>query len=361
MGSQIDNNTLLALGSLTQRGLWNGAEIISQVLGSGNPAQNRIINALCLISQRGDFSAASAALNNTYYIDRFSVGWSNVSANKQHISTNQPSALFGSKSLRLTATSAHASGYLLINQSVENPLDLVGKEITLSAWVKSSNPNARLRAYWTEGGATFRSTKHTGDGTWQRLTLTFTINSTVGTTGHLNVMAITYSDSETGVSIAIGDYIEATGWMLNVGPMAMPVCLAGVTQEGELALCQRYFERVDSSYMAQEICAIDGPSRRYIDFSVPFKTTKRVLGTVTGSSPTLVSSYSPTAGQIAIYQTGAEGLFTISNTWTFSYSPMLNKLHVRMIGSANNSISGTALVGQLALGSGVGFSVDAEI
>lgn len=71
---------------------------------------NWIINGDMRISQRGDYSSATSAVDNAYYIDRFQSNVQGVTANIQHISTSQPTALSNSKSSKLIATSS-ASGF----------------------------------------------------------------------------------------------------------------------------------------------------------------------------------------------------------------------------------------------------------
>jgi hypothetical protein len=60
-------------------------------------------------------------------------------------------------------------------------------------------------------------------------------------TGDMVVQVCDYNNGN--VSIRTSDYFEATGWMLNEGSVAAPFERAGGTIGGELALCQRYYEK----------------------------------------------------------------------------------------------------------------------
>jgi hypothetical protein len=90
------------------------------------------------------------------------------------------------------------------------------------------------------GGASTGTGTATLTTSWQRFTITATIPS--GTTQ----IALYYSMTPTGTAGA-NDYFEVTGVQLEVGNQASPFIRAGGTLQGELAACERYFIRYDSS------------------------------------------------------------------------------------------------------------------
>jgi len=83
--------------------------------------RNLILNGDFKISQRGDFSSATAITHDNYYVDRWSVRVTNVTANIQHIIGSNASPGYpykASNSLRLTATNT-ATGVLRHLQRTE--------------------------------------------------------------------------------------------------------------------------------------------------------------------------------------------------------------------------------------------------
>jgi hypothetical protein len=210
-----------------------------QLIGAGR--RNLIINGDCNISQRGDFTTASSASDETYYLDRFEQNLGTVTANKQHITSNQPSALSNTKSWKLTATST-ANGFMGTRQTIEDYKLFNGREFTVSAWVKTNHPSVRF--YLFHGSNTDQG-KNTAiaDGEWHYLQETFTFDATVGTQFSVEVIILSAAGSNT--SITSGDYVEFTGLQVELGKVATPFEHRSYGEE--LALCQRYYWRSASA------------------------------------------------------------------------------------------------------------------
>jgi hypothetical protein len=199
--------------------------------------RNLIINGEFLVSQRGDYTSATAVTNDDYYVDRWKVRLTGVTANIEHIkgsngSPNYPNT--GSNTLKLTATST-ASGVLRHLQQVEGFLK--GRELTFSAWVKSNSSDARLFQF--QHGTTDRvaSTAHSGNGEWEKLTVTATNNATAD--NQLYFDAAIASSSFGSVSITSGDYIEIAEAQLEFGPEATPFEYRSFGDEKQR--CLRYY------------------------------------------------------------------------------------------------------------------------
>jgi len=208
------------------------------LIGAGR--RNLIINGDCNISQRGDFTTASSASDETYYLDRFEQNLGTVTANKQHITSNQPSSLSNTKSWKLTATST-ANGFMGTRQTIEDYKLFNGREFTASVWVKTNHPSVRFYLY--DGSNTDQGKKTAvADGEWHYLQETFTFDATAGTKFSIEVIILSEAGSNT--SITSGDYVEFTGLQLEVGKVATPFEHRSYGEE--LALCQRYFERISS-------------------------------------------------------------------------------------------------------------------
>jgi hypothetical protein len=79
--------------------------------------------------------------------------------------------------------------------------------------------------------------------TWQRFTMTVSIASTA------TEIALLLAHTPTGTA-STNDYYEITGVQLEVGSVATPFSRNGATIQGELAACQRYYYRYQSSAVA---------------------------------------------------------------------------------------------------------------
>jgi len=202
---------------------------------------NLIINGDFKISQRGDFSSATAISSATYYLDRWRTNISGVTATIQRQTVTLPDST-QTYSAKIAATSTVANSYLQLEQYVELFPYIQGRTVTMSAWVRS-NRQARLRIGSTSGDYD-SLTAHSGSGNWEYITQTLTLgtglsslkfgvifwNSSGGTTG-----------TSTGAGINNGDYIEFANYQVEFGKVATPFEYRNYAQE--LALCQRYYEK----------------------------------------------------------------------------------------------------------------------
>jgi hypothetical protein len=192
--------------------------------------KNLIINGGFNVSQRGDYTTATTAADNVYYLDRFKAATNGASATVQHINNTTYN------SLKMTATST-ASGTLGAISFLEEFQK--GKTLTASVRMKSNNSNARVLIY---DGVSFLATSstHTGDGSEEIITAT----GVVSTSATLLRVYTTISTAGVGaVSITSGDYIEIAEVQLEVGSVATDFEHRSYGEE--LALCERYYWRLD--------------------------------------------------------------------------------------------------------------------
>jgi len=256
------------------------------LIGAGR--RNLIINGDCNISQRGDFTTASSASDETYYLDRFEQNLGTVTANKQHITSNQPSALSNTKSWRLTAT-ATANGFMGTRQTIEDYKLFNGREFTASVWVKTNHPSVRFYLY--DGSNTDQGKKTAiADGEWHYLQETFTFDATAGTKFSIEVIILSEAGGNT--SITSGDYVEFTGLQVELGKVATPFEHRSYGEE--LALASRYFERKHYEYGAMLNTTNWTSTDAYGGFEY---TTKRATPTGTVSSLSDFNHYSGGTGR----------------------------------------------------------------
>tara|TARA_R110000823_G_scaffold311663_1_gene437458 strand:+ start:3234 stop:4274 length:1041 start_codon:yes stop_codon:yes gene_type:complete len=199
------------------------------LLGVGR--KNLLINSAFQISQRGDYTSATAMTTNNYKfgVDRWQNNTSNVAATFQQL-TGYPTA--NENYMRLVATSS-ASGYYRMFQRIEGNFE--GRVLTFSAWVKSNDSDARLITIATGAWVTNNKAKHSGSGLWEKLTLTVT----AGDYDNPHFVIGNMNSAHGNTDVTAGDYIEVANPQVEIGTVPTP--LEYRTQAEELALCQRYF------------------------------------------------------------------------------------------------------------------------
>jgi hypothetical protein len=208
------------------------------LIGAGR--RNIIINGDFQVSQRGDFTTASSAVNQQYFVDRWFTDVGAVAFTKEQttgIDTDGLPAI--SKGVKLTAT-ASGTSYMGIRQKIENPTQYIGRTFTYSGWVKSNSSKARLSTYINGSvNQSVVSDTHSGNGQWEKLSMTFTITGNPSTSWFVDAFIL--SDSFNATPITSGDYIEVTNLQLELGKVATPFEHRSYGEE--LALCQRYYQK----------------------------------------------------------------------------------------------------------------------
>tara|TARA_B100001778_G_scaffold330777_1_gene333825 strand:+ start:377 stop:1447 length:1071 start_codon:yes stop_codon:yes gene_type:complete len=246
--------------------------------------KNYIINGDFQISQRGTYTTATAIANQTYYLDRWTVDVAGVSGTirlfqTQAIGTSGDN--YYKNYVQMLATST-ATGYLQLRQFIEIPKSLVGKVVTVSAWVKSNNSNVRLRCESGNfGGTNWDSYQsHSGHGGWEKLSMTIRLATNLtslkfgvilwGSTGG---PAANHAQGP----ITVGDYYEFTDYQVELGENATDFEHRSFAEE--LSLCQRYFYKNTDSPMGLFITdsADSGKAYGIYRFPVPMRATPNIV------------------------------------------------------------------------------------
>ena len=200
------------------------------LIGAGR--RNMIINGDFQVSQRGDYSSSTSVTSGNYYVDRWAITTTNVTANMIHSIVTLPNGV-KTKSLKVTATSSN-TGYLEVRQIIEDYLQISGQELIWSAWVRT---NMALIGFRHNGHTDFGS-KFPNDGEWHYVTSRYTMDEPSSGSGADTAFSI-ISYNNAPVSISSGDYFEIAQVQLEVGKVATPFEHRSYGEE--LALCQRYF------------------------------------------------------------------------------------------------------------------------
>ena len=228
--------------------------------------KNWIINGDMQVSQRGDYTSATATNHGSYRLDRWADHRSGVSGDIQDTGG----------AVKYIATST-GTGSLGGYQVVEDYGQFAGVTTTISVRVKSNNVNGRIIV---NIGSVIATVATNGSGEWEDISLTFTPSSGISL---LYFQFIIASSTGTNVSITSGDYIEFTNVKLEIGDTATPFESRSYAEE--LALCQRYFQRLDNSDgpASHGVGNVDGPTTAF--FAID--KTIRVAPTIAFSNITL--------------------------------------------------------------------------
>ena len=276
------NDQVLVADSTTSNGLaWKpyGAPFAA--------GKNKIINGDFGIWQRGtSFSISSTTV---YTADRFYVssGASGACTATQQAFTagSAPVAGYESPYFLQVAYGTSGTNAILAEQYIEDVRNFAGQTVTFSFWGRVTSG--------TFTGATIENVQRFGTGgsgavvtaqsgtlsfttSWQRFTATIAVPSISGKT--------VGAGSSTSMRINIGTSGTSTfqlwGFQAEAGSTATAFQTATGTLQGELAACDRYYEKYSQTANQQNLIG-DGiaVALNAVDFSFPCRTAFRVFPT----------------------------------------------------------------------------------
>jgi hypothetical protein len=215
-------------------------------------SKNAIINGGMDYWQRGT-SVSWASSTTGYLADRWFL-WSLASTTTGTLSRqaftagSAPVAGYEAEYFQRVATTtiSGASIHSLWNK-IEDVRTFAGETVTMSFWARADSTRTfglRYTQIFGSGGSTevvgtigvFNASS-----SWQRFSATFTYPSIAGKTIGAGSSANVLFD----LPQANGSTFDIWGVQLESGSVATPFTRAGGTIEGELAACQRYYERVN--------------------------------------------------------------------------------------------------------------------
>ena len=288
-------------------------------------ARNKIINGKMEVAQRGtSFAAASA-----YTLDRWELTNTSSAVATVTQQADAPSNNEFQYSYRYAVTTADTSiaagDVLAIQQRIEgfNARDLIGKTFTVSFWVRSSKTGTHCVAFRNGGVNRSYVIEYTvsASNTWEFKTVTLTGGLiTAGTwdwtngTGLIASWALAAGTTfqttagawQTGNFLATSNQVNCldstsnifaiTGVQLEVGSVATPFEHRPIGVE--LALCQRYYERIN--LVASSIAAVGHAiTSTTVIFCIPFQVPKRdraILALENSASIVALTSSGASAG-----------------------------------------------------------------
>jgi hypothetical protein len=263
--------------------------------------KNKIINGDFSVWQRG--TSFTSPSDDTYSsADRWKVSRDGSPTFTVSQQAATPAAITGYDPqyyLRYNVTSLGSATSFGARQRIEDVRTLAGQTVTVSFWIKSDATRA-IDFYWQQnfgsGGSTTVTSSAISMGnattSWQRLSKSFTITSisgkTIGAGNYLAAIIILPGATQT---------TDIWGVQLEIGSTATAFQTATGTIQGELTLCQRYFQRFGGvAYYGFNVGR--NTSTTQLIFPLINKATMRTTPSITSSGN--FASYNGTVSTIAI-------------------------------------------------------------
>ena len=293
--------------------------------------KNAIINGGMDIWQRGTSIAISASTAYQYTADRWcststgAVEAITVSRQATGDTTNLPNIQYALRYQRNSGQTGTTGLGLYQPLETTNSIPFAGKSVTLSFYARagsnfsatssllvvslssSTGTDQNPSSVWV-GSASVIASNATLTTTWQK----FTFTGTIATTATQLYPQFTFNPTGTA---GANDYFDITGVQLELGSTATTFSRAGGSIGGELALCQRYYWRANSSEggLYSPICYGWSRSTTSFEGQVTFPVKMRVSptsidystlafiyanGTVSAASAITLDLVNPISGSI---------------------------------------------------------------
>jgi hypothetical protein len=280
--------------------------------------KNKLINADFGVWARG---TSFANPSGTYTADRWLAaisGGSGGTASQQTFTpATAPVAGYEGQYFMRLASNAGAT-YLELTQRVEDVRTFAGRTVTLSFWAKATTSvtfTPLFRQSFGSGGSANVDTSGTAQAisssSWTRYSVSVTLPSlsgkTIGTSSYLGVFL--FSSAGTTAS----NTVDFWGVQLESGVLTPFQTASGGSQQSELAMCQRYYYRIQNDATTSYSQIGTAYSSTGALFTIPLKTTMRVAPTsVDYASLRLYDLVNPAASVSSItLDTGSPNYATI--------------------------------------------------
>jgi hypothetical protein len=286
--------------------------------------KNKIINGDFGVWQRG--TSFSNPANNSYLADRWFFNASGSGATRtisQQTFTPGAAPVAGYEGqyffryARTVAGSGATADH--ISQRIEDVRTFADQTATMSFWAKvdAGTPTLTLRARqnFGSGGSTLvdaTDVNVTLSTSWTRYTATFAIPSisgkTIGTSSNLELQFRT--------AVNTIQTLDIWGVQFEAGPVASAFQTATGTLQGELAACQRYFQRFTAANPAVGFAGSTTVAQFSLNYKVPLRNTTLSLAQSGMVLWDVTTVYSGGTWAIAASSTDASGISFSRITYT---------------------------------------------
>jgi hypothetical protein len=226
---------------------------------AGTVQANPILNSATQIWQRGTSIAVTSGTAQVYTADRWwyanaGSGMSGtVSRQATGDTTNLPFIQYCARVQRTAGNTSTLNQYFAQDIETINSIPFAGKTVTVSWYARKGadySVTSDFLSYQVRTGTGTDQSMYSGytgstnlananvtlTTTWQRFTVTVSVGSTATQLG------LFFFTAPTGTAGA-NDYFEMTGIQIDIGSVALPFRTYAGTIQGELAACQRYYQK----------------------------------------------------------------------------------------------------------------------
>jgi hypothetical protein len=319
--------------------------------GQGASGKNAIINGGMQIWQRGTSFTVGAA--NAYTADRWQASRNGLVAGctVSRQSSGITGIQYGARVQRDSGNTSTASLNFWTNLESVNSIPFAGKTVAVSFYAKVganySPTSSALIAQLYSGTGTDQNVNvagFTGSTVVASSTITattsyvrYTITGTVA--ANATQLAVLFYNAPTGTAGA-NDWYEIAGVQLEAASVATPFQTATGTIQGELAACQRYYQRFNVNGNPTKFAVGLAVNTTTVDFIIPLTATLRTALQVLDAS-----ALRATVNGTANYNTG-----TFTTAYTGSYSaPVITYTHGSAVFTANQAVTLDTTTGYLGL------------
>jgi hypothetical protein len=273
-------------------------EVTSAISAQFVAGKNKIINGDFGIWQRGTTTTFAAATSGGFVSDRWQYlcddgsgsGSKTISQQTFTPGTAPVSGYEGQYFIRVNCTVASTvETYSFLTQFIEDVRTFAGQTITISFWAKAAAsttmPSVAIRQSFGSGGSGAVDTSVTTNiavtTSWQRFSYSVAVPSvsgkTIGSGSYLRIGL--FSPNRATFTL------DFWGVQVEAGSVATAFQTATGTLQGELAACQRYFQRIGnnaSPYYMYTCAAVEGVSTLW--GAVPLPVTMRTVPSMSATS-----------------------------------------------------------------------------
>lgn len=288
--------------------------------------KNKIINGDFAINQRG-FTTTTSSF--AFLFDRWQTraidGTSTFTA-QTFTSGSAPVAGYEStnyirvSSSGQTATSARTA----ISQPIEDVRTFAGQSATFSFWAKSETGTPSVSVYiaqnWINSYTDSPGQKVTINSSWNRYSVTFQVpamtGQTIGLNNKLTPFIFTSAGSDWNMqSASLGiqsTTIDFWGFQFEAGSVPTSFSTSTGTIAGELAACQRYFQRFGNSVAYEPFGVAHGIDVNNARMYLPLKVNMRTNPTFSSTAASTFQKSFGTASGLSTIALGASSNHAVS-------------------------------------------------